>query len=122
MKTQDSNRATVTVIKGTSNWIHFCSGPLQDNFGRDFDHWIPIEGGLFQTIERIMQREGIAHNVANVEEMPNGIDVQVTYNKHTNPTYCTACNKRGGNGFELVPDPNKPVTQWARTDCGVCSW
>lgn len=78
------SRDTVVVIvcevQGIKSF-HFTSGQLQTAGGREL--WFPIEGGLFESIERVLQVNYIANNVANLTTLRIGDtyrDIEVEYN------------------------------------------
>jgi hypothetical protein len=87
MKDQTENRKTLVVL--TSNdakWFHFnklmqragTSTPFGEVVGKTFDLWFPVGGDLFTTVEAVLQRHGIAHNLTSLELMRG--DYIATYN------------------------------------------
>lgn len=80
---QSEQRREVVVIvapvRGVDSF-HFTSGKLQPG-----DIWFPVGESLFASIERAMQTNGIAHNVANISEINQSgasRDYRVTYNAY----------------------------------------
>ena len=91
MKSQTENRETLVVMTTTDGkWFHFTSilqsagtnecTPTEDRVGGPvYDLWFPTGNDLFVTVEAVLQRHGIAHNLTSLE--PRGGDYIATYNK-----------------------------------------
>jgi hypothetical protein len=85
------NRATMQIIvSNDGKWFHL--GSLMQLAGtnastaregrvggRLFDLWFPVGDDLFFTVEAVLCRHGIAHNLVSLE--PKYQDLEATYNK-----------------------------------------
>ena len=90
MKSQTENRRTLTIIVTTDKkWFHFTSilqsagtnecTPTEDRVGGPiYNLWFPVGADLFTTVEAVLQRHGIAHNLTSLE-LTRG-DYIATYN------------------------------------------
>ena len=87
MKSQTENRRTVVVMMTTcGKWFHFnklmqragTSTPDGEVVGKTFDLWFPVGADLFATVEAVLCRHGIAHNLTSLEPMDG--DSIATYN------------------------------------------
>jgi len=84
---QTNTRAEVTILVcalAFGKGFHFCG--IEKLQGNDSDLWFPLPdpARLFDAVERVMQLNGVAHNVVSLDvltEFPGCQDIRVRYNR-----------------------------------------